>query len=89
MPTAYFPVRTHNLEVNFSIEDLRFAKIQGESYRYLLGNSLFERIYKPEILVFNFRKIYARFLLDGVKELYYTKSYEQKEYKKGYYPERI
>ena len=40
--TAYFPVRTHNLEVNFSIEDLRFAKIQGESYRYLLGNSLFE-----------------------------------------------
>lgn len=37
----------------------------------------------------NFRKIYARFLLDGVKELYYTKSYEQKEYKKGYYPERI
>ena len=42
MPTAYFPVRTHNLEVNFSIEDLRFAKIQGESYRYLLGNSLFE-----------------------------------------------
>ena len=42
LPTAYFPVRTHNLEVNFSIEDLRFAKIQGESYRYLLGNSLFE-----------------------------------------------
>ena len=42
LPTAYFPVRTHNLEVNFSVEDLRFAKISGESYRYFGGNSLFE-----------------------------------------------
>ncbi len=42
LPTAYFPVRTHSLEINFAIEDLRFVKIQGESYRYLFGNSLFE-----------------------------------------------
>ena len=42
LPTAYFPARTQSLEVSFSVEDLRFAKISGEAYRYLWGNSFFE-----------------------------------------------
>ena len=42
LPTAYFPARTHSLEVNFSVEDLRFAQVSGEAYRYLWGNSFFE-----------------------------------------------